>query len=147
MRRSITFGIITLAAIVFFGAADGNAQTGKGLVAEVPFDFYVKGELMAAGKYEFVTATSTYDNAPLIVRPVSGPEKKAVASAATIGDKARTGNEPLIIFRRYGSENYLSAVHDSTANISLRLIQSKRERQLVKARREGKEISIKPVRS
>lgn len=146
MRRSITFGIITLAAIFLFGAAEGTAQTGKGLVAEIPFDFYVKGELMAAGKYEFVTATSIYDPAPLIIRATSGSEKKAIAPVATIADKARTGTEPMIIFRRYGSENYLSAVHDSTANLRLRLIQGKRERQLGKVHREAKEISIKPVR-
>jgi hypothetical protein len=145
--KSIGFGIITVACLILFGASEGRSQTGKGLVADVPFDFYVKGELMAAGKYEFVPAASTTDPSPLIVRRVSGANKKAVVPVATVVDGIKYGAQPVIVFRRYGSEYFLGAVHDWTANVRLQLIQSKRERKLSKVHREAKNVSIKPVRA
>lgn len=147
MRSSIGIAIITAACLVLFGAVDGRSQTGKGLVADVPFDFYVKGELMSAGKYEFVPSTSSTDSSPLIVRRVAGETKKAVVPVATMEDEVKYGAQPVIVFRRYGSEYFLGAVHDWTSNVRLRLIQSKRERKLSKVHREAKNVSIKPVRA
>ena len=147
MRRSIGIAIFTAACLVLFGAVEGRSQTGKGLIAEVPFDFYVKGELMAAGKYEFVPANSSIDSTPLIVRKVSGGNKKAVVPVATVEDEVEYGAQPVIVFRRYGGEYFLGAVHDWPSNVRLRLVQGKRERKLSKVHREAKNVSIKPVRA
>lgn len=147
MKRSIGIAIITAACLVLFGAVEGRSQTGKGLVADVPFDFYVKGELMSAGKYEFIASTSNTDSSPLIVRKVSGTDAKAVVPVATVEDEVKYGAQPVILFRRYGSEYFLGAVHDWPSNVRLRLIQSKRERKLSKTYRQAKNVSIKPVRA
>ena len=147
MRRSIGIAIITAACLILFGAVEGKSQTAKGLVADVPFDFYVKGELMTAGKYEFVPASSSTDSTPLIVRRVSEENKKAVVPVATIEDEVEYGAQPVIVFRHYGSEYFLGAVHDWPSNVRLRLVQSKRERKLSKVHREAKNVSIKPVRA
>jgi hypothetical protein len=146
MRRSIGIAIFTAACLVLFGGVEARSQTGKGLIAEVPFDFYVIGELMAAGKYEFVPASSI-DSTPLIVRKVSGGNKKAVVPVATVEDEVEYGAQPVIVFRRYGGEYFLGAVHDWPSNVRLRLIQSKRERKLNKVHREAKNVAIKPLRA
>jgi len=142
--RSIASGIITAALfIIILGAVDGSAQIGGRMVADVPFDFHVAGKLIPAGKYEFIPGKTPGDPNALVIRTAKDGE--AWVPVATVEEDVKYGAHPVIVFRRYGSEYFLSSVHNWPANVRLRMIPERKERRLQRAHRQ-QYVSIKPVR-
>lgn len=130
MKTSITVSLILSAIIILIGVTSASAQGGKALVANVPFDFYVKNRLFPAGRYEFGPATSNYQIAPLIVRSTDGSRSVvAISGSEYMGIVGKT--EPFIRFNQYGGVYYLSAV-SQPGGMGLQLAKSRDERELAR---------------
>lgn len=130
MKTSITLSLILSAIIILVGVTSASAQGAKALVANVPFDFYVKDRLLPAGRYEFGPATSNYQIAPLIVRATDGSRLVvAISGSEYRGIVDRT--EPFIRFNQYGGVYYLSSV-SQPGGIGLQLTKSREERKLAR---------------
>lgn len=144
MRTSITSGLVSAVVFILIGTLEGSGQSER-LIAGVPFDFYVVGKQMPAGTYEFIPGKTPGDPNALTVRAVK--EKPTTAPVATVEDKIKYGAQPVIVFRQYGDEYFLSAVHHWAANVRLRILRGKPESRLQRANRRPKYVSIRPVRA
>ena len=99
------------------------AQTPMGVIADVPFEFSVNNQRLAAGPYLVLLSSSRF----LLLRNISTGKSQFLMifpeSTKTIQSEGR------LIFHRYGSNHYLSQVWIPGTSEYLRCEQSRDERQ------------------
>lgn len=131
MKNYIATTIAATGLIVFVFGMECAAQTAGRLVANIPFDFYVGDEKLPKGRYEF-ESTSRHANAgAVVVRPTVKSERPSLI-VATMTEIARPGQEPVLIFNRYGSVYFLSRVNLSPEEVSFKLRRTSAEAQTAK---------------
>jgi hypothetical protein len=147
MRIQIVSRMIMLSMLAVLASAVVHAQSGKQLNVNVPFDFSVQGTTFPAGHYLIGQGTQTSEDF-LTLRRTDGPET-AVFLTSGIHDR-RIQQESRLVFRRYGSQYFLSAVWNSGSSSGRGLTPTRRERQLAKENeKQGKmaeEASIRATR-
>jgi len=133
------------ALIAVFGAAlvtPAHAQSSNRLVVDIPFDFSVGNTLLKAGNYEVEELHSGI----LVFNGNDGQDRQFVL---TVGDEvANQGNQPKLVFARYGDETFLNKVFLSRGDGYRQVLPSSREKKLIQKRTSGEELSllIQPAR-
>lgn len=118
--------IFTAFAIV---SISGTALAGGGskvMIVEIPFDFYVKNEKLAAGKYE---VQKNSENVFILRRAETG-EQIILVSQITLGMKEKEPER--IIFNRYGNEYFLRSLYWNRKANGRDLGESKTEKNIRK---------------
>ena len=118
---TMLLGIMTL-AMVSAVASQGQSQTSK---ANIPFEFVVGDQSLAAGSYTVRAITDSGDT--LRIR---GVEAKASAVRLTTPAKGKA-NSAKLVFHRYGQRYFLAEVW-ATANDGRELMASRQERAIQK---------------
>ena len=129
MKNYIATAIAATGLIVFVFGMECSAQSVKRMVADIPFDFYVGEERMPSGKYEFEATNRDSNSAAVFVRPVIKSERRSLI-ISTMAETAKPGNEPLLLFNRYGSEHFLSRINLSSEEVSFRVRKTSSEKRL-----------------
>src|SRR5262249_56446447 len=118
-----------------------HAQSSNRVVVDIPFDFSVGNTLLKAGNYRVEELHSGI----LVFNGNDGQDRQF---ALTVGDEAANqGNQPKLVFARYGDETFINTVFVSRGEGNRHLLQRSRERKLIKERTSGEELSllIKPA--
>ena len=126
MLKRICIFVATLSFLVVLGLPLAQAQSNNLMIVHVPFDFYVRDQMMPAGAYRITALTD--DGATLLIRSEDGRE--AVAVLTNSADAKRRQPDALhLIFNRYGEQSFLISAWRDAAN-GRKLMQSQRERSL-----------------
>ncbi len=112
MKNQKIKSIIVVGFLVLFATFSANAQTGKPLVADIPFDFYVKNQKFEAGKYTIERAAPNSFSASIIIRQKDGKKSKILMLLPLELKNERGEFSAKLIFNRYGSEYFLSEVQN-----------------------------------
>src|SRR5947209_20168472 len=126
MLKRICIFVATLSFLVVLGLPLAQAQSNKLMIVHVPFDFYVRDQMMPAGAYRITALTD--DGATLLIRSEDGHEAVAVLTSSADA-KRRQPDAPHLIFNRYGEQSFLISTWRDAAN-GRKLMQSQRERSL-----------------
>ena len=132
MKKYTAITVVTIAIMMFGFAMQGLAQSVDRMRVDIPFAFYVAGERLAPGRYEFAPASRHAYPAPIVVRAVAGTERRSVIVRTLAGEPVRSDNNLTVRFNRYGMVHYLSGVSYAPGNIALRLTPSQGEKDLAK---------------
>ncbi|HEX6127095.1 MAG TPA: hypothetical protein VFZ23_17110 [Pyrinomonadaceae bacterium] len=146
MKNYIAGSIATTALIIFVFGFEASAQTANRLVADIPFDFYVRNEKLPAGKYMFERTSELTFPTALIVRSVDGPGRRSIIVSTIAGDvKARTSDGLQITFNRYGSVFYLSGLNLAANSLSLKILKTSAEREMARLADAAPPVTISPA--
>jgi len=128
-----------VALIAVFGAAlvtPARAQSSNRVVADIPFDFSVGNTLLKAGNYKVEELQSG-------MIAFNGNDGQDRQFALTVGDEAANqGNQPKLVFTRYGDEAFLNKVFFSGGDDYRQLLRSSEENKLIQKRTSGEELSL-----
>jgi hypothetical protein len=125
LKRTCIF-VAALSFLVVLGLPLAQAQSNNLMIVHVPFDFYVRDQMMPAGAYRITALTD--DGATLLIRSEDG--RAAVAVLTNGADaKGRQPYAPHLVFNRYGEQSFLISAWRDAKN-GRELSQSQRERSL-----------------
>jgi len=131
--------LVLVALIAVFGAvlvAPARAQSSHRVVVDIPFDFSVGNTLLKAGNYKVEELQSG-----IIV--FNGNDGQDRQFALTVGDEAANqGNQPKLVFTRYGDLTFLNKVFLSGGDDYRQLLRSSDEKKLIEKRNSGEELSL-----
>ena len=113
----------------------GFAGVGARLKANIPFDFMVNGKQLSAGSYDIQTGVIQ----GVIVLSSWETKKSAAAQAHTT--VIRAGSEPVLVFRKYGSQYFLAKV--VSGSTAMELPKTKSERNAAKS--ESNRLALNDV--
>jgi hypothetical protein len=122
--RAVTM-LVSIIALAFATAVASNAQSsGKGLKANIPFDFVVGDKTLAAGDYSVRQITANADG--ILVRSNDGGHSaiRLTTSLNAGAPKRKTA----LTFLRYGNTYYLSQVWMGGSREGREMVKSKSER-------------------
>jgi hypothetical protein len=120
---------IALFAIANFAMAGSSFAQDRMVQVNIPFDFTVSGKLLPSGEY---TIKKNAENV-IVIRS----HDRAISTLSLVtpdGQSAPGGG--IVTFHRYGNQYFLSQILCDSANLSLRVPTSKKERttQMLQAR-------------
>lgn len=143
MRRLTKFVLFGL--IVVLGASLGvvpvKAERETRVVVRIPFDFSVGDTVLKAGSYRIKDVQA----GTLLLKSNDGQVHQFVS---TVPDGATNRNhQPKLVFARYGMEVFLHKVYLSGSTYpgdgnGRELLQSDREKMLIRERASGEEVSL-----
>jgi hypothetical protein len=135
------FAVITVLGVAL-AIMPAHAQSGRRVLADIPFDFLIGNTTLKAGSY-------TVEQLQSEIIAFSSDDGKEHQFALTFpGDSDKQSQEPHLVFIRYGSEAFLKRVFLSGSDDCYELPESSRERELIKNQASGAELSllIQPAR-
>ena len=105
----MTYRAPALAAlsVAVLALAAGTAGAGGIMAVDIPFSFVVNDKEMSAGRYE-IQPTGSHENR-LILRSAGGNGAVVMTVIERLADTG--AKEPLVVFDRVESKNYLSEIH------------------------------------
>jgi hypothetical protein len=107
MKKHIAWLLPTLMAIFALTPVSTNAQSAKGVRADVPFDFIVGDKTFAAGRI-IVNGRTATDAGPLSISNLD--RREHVLRMASPVMKYDTSEQAKLVFRKYGTRYYLAEV-------------------------------------
>jgi hypothetical protein len=119
----------TIMAVTLVGLSV-QAQSARLLVANVPFNFYVKGKALPAGAYR-IEATQVGGSVALKIQSADG-QITAIVPARLATAKA-IHPESRLVFNRFGDQYFLSQVLGFEENATYALLKSRAEEALAKS--------------
>ena len=126
--KSRIFKTMLIAGFLFsLSAVTAQAQGGKSLAVDVPFDFMVSGKSLPAGKYVVVRGTQASAEG---LRLQSTDGKKGVYVLTISIQSAETREQGAVVFTRYGDEYFLSQVWIAGKATGRELFKGAKERTL-----------------
>ena len=144
MKNYIAGSIVATGLIIFVFGFEMNAQTPDTLVADVPFDFYVRNEKLPAGRYEFERSTRLTFPAPLIVRSAEGRSRRSILVPTLTGSRTDIRGEGLrITFRRYGSVSFLSGIALAADGLAMTIARTSVEKELARQGMVDSQVTIR----
>ena len=144
MKTYIANTLAAVGLIIFFFGMESSAQTANRIVADVPFDFFVRNEKLSAGRYEFESATPQAAPGAVIVRYFEGTERRSMIVPAMANSPRRDGSMGLV-FNRYGSTHYLSGVAIDSVDGGLKLVKTSREKELAREFQRSVPVTVSPI--
>jgi hypothetical protein len=142
LMKSTLFAVLMTVLGAALAIAPAHAQSGSRVLVNVPFDFSVGNTLLKAGSY-------TVKELEPGVLAFSSNEGQEHQFALTVrGYSANRGQQPHIVFTRYGTEAFLNRVFLSGDDDCNQLPRSSREKRLIHDQASGGELSllIQPAR-
>jgi len=141
LLKPMLFALITVLGVALT-IVPAHAQSGSRALANIPFDFSVGNTTLKAGSYTVEGLQSG------IIAFSSEDEKEHEVALTFPGDSDKQSQEPHLVFIRYGSEAFLKRVVFYGNEDCHELPESSRERELIKNRASGAELSllIQPAR-
>lgn len=127
MKKQLLKGVsmlTLLVAVAYATAVVANAQTARLVISNVPFDFVVGDQTMAAGEYRLTPASAI--SSTLIIRS-DDTKSSAMRLTNSINPSPEKKNARLV-FHRYGNQYFLSEVWTGGEGEGRQLIKSRRER-------------------
>jgi len=136
MKQKILMMAATVAALMMLTMGSVNAQSGARIKASVPFDFAAGDTKLKAGDY---LVTRIARNAFLLR---SADLKRSVVIQAPIAIEQRPEGSPArLVFKRYGSENFLAQVWSDASDEGRQVYSSKSEDRLAKQGKKNNETA------
>ena len=135
VMKSILFVVITVLGLALIHVP-AHAQTGSRVLVNIPFDFSVGNTMLKAGSY-------TIEQLQSGILAFSSHDGKEHQFALTVpGDSANQSQEAHLVFMRYGSEAFLNKVFFAGIEDYHELLQSSREKALIKNQASGDEVAL-----
>jgi hypothetical protein len=125
--KALTMLVIIMTMALITAVVSANAQTrGRSLEANVPFDFIVGDQTMAAGQYSISQITQQADD--IAVRSAAS---SANAIRLTNGVEAdETPKQSKLVFHQYGDKFYLAQIWTVANREGRELLKSRSEKTL-----------------
>ena len=126
MKRRV-FSVMATCCFLALGAgASAHAQLpGTTLRAMIPFDFSVRGKLLAAGEYEIRRITdSPYDG--LVISSVNDKHERVMFETEPV-EARRISSQSKIVFHRYGDSYFMSEIFPGGDQTGSELFTSRQE--------------------
>jgi hypothetical protein len=141
LLKPMLFAVTTMLGVALT-IVPAHAQSGRRVLANIPFDFSVGNTTLKAGSYTVEQLESG------IIAFSSEDEKEHQFALTFPGDSDKQSQEPHLVFIRYGSQAFLNRVFLSGYGDCHELPKSSRERELIKNQASGAELSqlIQPAR-
>jgi hypothetical protein len=141
LLKPMLFAVIT-ALSVALTIVPAHAQSGSRVLANIPFEFSVGNTTLKAGGY----TVELLQSGIIAFRSEDETEHQLALSFQVDSDKQ--SQEAHLVFIRYGSETFLKRVFLSGNEACPELPKSSREKELVKNKASGAELSllIQPAR-
>ena len=136
LMKSTLFAVLTAVLGAAFAIAPAHAQTGSRVLVNVPFDFSVGNTLLKAGSY-------TVKELEPGVLAFSSKGQEHQFALTVRGYSTNRGQQPHIVFTRYGTEAFLNRVFLSGDDDSNQLPRSSREKRLIHDQASGGELSLR----
>lgn len=127
MKKQTLRMALMLALFVAGATGIARAQTSRGIVAQIPFDFVVGEKRLPAGEYTVRSATHNAETT-LLLRRADGQQAIMVLTD-TAADASSRSNAKLE-FRRYGDQYFLASVWTGGAAAGRTIPTSRLERRL-----------------
>jgi len=135
LLKPMLFALMTIAAVALT-IVPAHARSGSRALANIPFEFTVGNTTLKAGSY-------TIEQLQSGILALSSSDDKEHQFAMTLpGDSDKQSREPRLVFIRYGSEAFLKRVFLSGNEFYHELLESSRERELIKNQASGTELSL-----
>ena len=141
LLKPMLFAVTTVLGVAL-AIMPAHAQSGRRVLADIPFDFSIGNTRLKAGSYTVEQLQSG------IIAFSSDNEKEHQFALTFPGDSDKQNQEPHLVFIRYGSEAFLKRVFLNGNEDCQELPLSSRERELIKNQASGAELSllIQPAR-
>ncbi len=110
-------------SLVFASAASVNAQDK--ISFDIPFDFHVGKNKMAAGKYEF----QKIGEKSFVMRNAGNGKSSLVIFSAMTGKKGEASAES-IVFNRYDKTYFLNSLYDLRGNVGRQIVETGYEKKV-----------------
>lgn len=141
MLKRACICITTLSFLVVMGLPIAQARTERRIKVNVPFDFYMRDRVLAAGEYEVKEIAE--GGAGILVRSADGREQ-LIALTVNTEQKGRQGAAARLVFHRYDDQYFLAAAWiDASQGHALN--ESRRERSLRKELAQGSQRQFAPA--
>jgi hypothetical protein len=135
LLKPMLFAVITVLGVAL-AIMPAHAQSGRRVLADIPFDFLIGNTTLKAGSY-------TVEQLQSGIIAFSSDDGKEHQFALTFpGDSDKQSREPRLVFIRYGSEAFLKRVFLSGNEFYHELLESSREREFIKNQASGTELSL-----
>jgi hypothetical protein len=133
MLKRACICIVTLSFLVVMGLPIAQARVERRIKVQVPFDFYMRDRVLAAGEYEVQEIAA--EGASILVRSADGSEQ-LIALTRDADPKSQRAANARLVFHRYGDQYFLAAVW-MDASQGHTLSASSRERSLRRELAQG----------
>lgn len=122
------FTMVTLLVAIAFAAAvvSANAQSPKLVIADIPFDFVVGDQTLAAGEYR-MAPSSSFGNGLTIK---SADTSNSVMRLTNSIEPRRNRTDARLVFHRYNNRYFLAEVWSGGDNVGRKLTRSRHERAI-----------------
>ena len=147
MKNYLASTIAATGLIIFIFGMDCAAQSSTRITADIPFDFYVGGELLPKGSYEFEPASKQSYPTSLIIRPRVKSPRRAMIVPTLANAASQPGERPALVFNRYGSVHYLSTVSADAGGMALRLRRTSAEKLMAQEVERSQPVTILPTQT
>ena len=135
LLKSMLFAVTTVLGVAL-AIMPAHAQSGRRVLADIPFDFSIGNTTLKAGSY-------TVEQLQSGILALSSQDGKEHQFAMTFpGDSDKQSQESYLVFVRYGSEAFLKRVFLSGNEDCNELPESSRERELIKSQASRAELSL-----
>jgi hypothetical protein len=103
MKPNTLFAVLLIGLTLTVGSAFAQTMTR----VAIPFDFNIGNSMLPAGEYTFSRLFAGNSDV-LAIRSMDGRQQVVVQTSAA--ESAKTPSESKLVFRRYGSEFFLSQI-------------------------------------
>jgi hypothetical protein len=125
--RVFTFPVaLIVVSLMLLGHPSAVQAQSSLLKADIPFDFFVGGEILPAGLYDLKLIAGS------VIQVRSDKGSTAMVVMTIPSSSSLKAPEPFLVFNRYGNDHFLSEVRWSGYSIGRALIKSSIERELAK---------------
>lgn len=131
MARQILKGLTMLmlvAGLAFASAMVVNGQSGKTLIAQVPFDFIAGNKTLASGQYDVRAINSGGD--ALSIRSADAKDQVLCLTDGTSRTKNENKAEARLVFHRYGNQYFLAQVWMAGSSVGREMRKTRQERAI-----------------
>lgn len=120
--KGMTMLLLVVALALVSAVASAYGQSNSRAIADIPFEFVAGGKSLAAGHYEFSSATAGGE-----VVKIRGTEELAMTLTINISNR-KPQDRGRLVFRRYGNKYFLAEVWKAGESSGRQLVKSKEER-------------------
>ena len=118
--------MLPVTLLLLSGLMAAQSLSNSTVKAQVPFDFTVNNKIIPAG--ECVVGAAGMDNQALVVR--NAEARKSALSLSSRQETGRPSENTVLVFKRYGSQYFLSSIRLEGSNTTYDFPENKAEAEL-----------------